>query len=194
MSLLGRDDIVAGLSELVAELRREGSPAGLRIVGGAALALRYFERGTTRDVDMLHAQPGSDEAVLAAAGRVAVRRGWDHDWVNFAVTNADAVPTFGRAVRWDTIHEAEGIVIEVAGADAMLAMKLRANRPGRDTDDIRQLLALCGVGDVAAAAELYEAFYPGDALPDRAVRMVEAIIVEAPLAAPAPVPRPRIAE
>lgn len=183
---LDRNDIAAGLRELIAELRSAGEVVGLRIVGGAALALRHFDRDATRDVDVLHASPGNDEAVLAAASRVAPRHGWDDDWLNFAVTRADALPTLGRQVEWETIHDADGIVIQVASAEALLAMKLRANRPGRDTDDIRRLLALCGVESLDAAEELYEDYYPGDALSDRAVGMVEAIFAAGPLAEPEP--------
>jgi len=78
---LERDDIIAGLRDLVDELSAAGEVAGIRIVGGAALALRYFDRGVTRDVDTLHVNPGSDSAVAAAAARVAARRDWDESWL-----------------------------------------------------------------------------------------------------------------
>jgi hypothetical protein len=70
---LDRDDTIAGLRELIAELRAAGEVAGIRLVGGAALSLRYFDRGTTQDLDTLHVRPGTDEAVAAAAARVADR-------------------------------------------------------------------------------------------------------------------------
>jgi len=106
---------------------------------------------------------------------VAQSRGWDPGWLD--VEKADALPTFGRrSVEWETIYNHDGIVIQVAAKEAMLAMKLRANRPGRDTNDIRQLLRLCDVTTLHEAEELYEDFYPGDALTDRAVRMVAAIL------------------
>jgi hypothetical protein len=56
---LDRDDLVQGLREVVAELHRLGQPAGIRIVGGAALALRYFDRRTTSDIDAVVHPPGS---------------------------------------------------------------------------------------------------------------------------------------
>lgn len=186
-TVLDRDDIIGGLRDLVAELRAAGEVAGIRLVGGAALALRYFDRGVTQDLDSLHVNPGSDEAIETAAAIVAERRGWDAAWINFEVTRADAIPSLGRQVVWDTIYSKDGIVIEVAEADALLAMKLRANRPGRDTGDIRQLLGLCRVGTLAAAEELYEDFYPGDLLPKRAIAIVSAILAEGrPDAPPAP--------
>lgn len=187
---LGRSDIIGALRELISELRSAGEVAGIRIVGGAALALLYFDRGTTQDLDSLHIQPGSDEAVAAAATRVAAQHGWDPLWLNFAVERADAIPTFGRrAVEWETVFDADGIVIQVAAKEALLAMKLRANRPGRDTNDIRQLLALCEINTLADAEDLYEDFYPGDSLTDRAVGMVERILaagLPSSVASPAP--------
>lgn len=187
---LDRSDIIGALRELISELRSAGEVAGIRIVGGAALALFYFDRGTTQDLDSLHIQPGSDEAVAAAATRVAVQHGWDPLWLNLAVERADAIPTFGRrAVEWETVFDADGIVIQVAAKEALLAMKLRANRPGRDTNDIRQLLALCEINTLAAAEDLYEDFYPGDSLTDRAVGMVERILaagLPSSVASPAP--------
>lgn len=183
---LDRDDIITGLRELIAELRAADQVAGIRLVGGAALALRYFDRGTTQDLDSLHVRPGSDEAVATAAARVAWRHDWDPNWLNFEVTNADALPTLGRAVEWETIYDQDGIVIQVASKEALLAMKLRANRPGRDTRDIRLLLGLCEITSLEEAEEFYEEFYPGDGLTSRAVGMVTAILADGPLRVPEP--------
>ena len=75
------------------------------------------------------------------------------------------------AVEWETIHDADSIVIQVASKETMLVMKLRANRPRRDTRDIRLLLALCNVHTLEDAGELYDDFYPGDILVPRAEKM-----------------------
>lgn len=173
---LDRGDIISGLRELVAELHAAGEVAGIRLVGGAALVIRYFDRRTTGDLDSLHIQPGSDDAVLAAASRVGDRRGWSAGWFNFGVEHADSVPTFGRPVEWETIYDRAGVIIQVASKEALLAMKLRANRPGRDVDDIRQLLTLCGITTMEEAEEHYEDFYPGDGLTDRAIGIVQRIL------------------
>jgi hypothetical protein len=186
---LDRNAIIIGLRDLVAELRNSGEVVGIRLVGGAALALCYFDRGTTQDLDVLHVRPGSDDAVAAAAERVALKHGWDAKWLNFEVTKADAVPTLDRVVEWQTIYDEDGIVIQVASKQGMLAMKLRANRPGRDTRDIRLLLALCQVHTLEDAEELYEEFYLGDALVPRAEKIVNAILNGEPTPAP-PSPGP----
>jgi hypothetical protein len=66
----------------------------------------------------------------------------------------------------------------------LLAMKLRANRPGRDTRDIRLLLRLCDIGTLDETEDLYEEFYAGDSLDPRAVAMVTAILAEGALEKP----------
>lgn len=187
MNLLSRVDLIDALRDLVAELHATGETVGLRIVGGAALALRHYDRSSTADLDALHVRPGSDAIVAAAADRIAVRRGWDSGWLNFAVTATGEEPLYGRSSTWETIHDDGLVVIQVAGAETLLAMKMRANRPGRDTNDIRQLLALCEIQTVEAADELFAQFYPGDSLSNRAWKTVAAILERGPLAKPEPV-------
>ena len=76
MALFDRDDLIGALRDLVSELHAAGEPIGLRLVGGGALALRYFERASTRDLDVFHVRPGTDKAVgLAARGGAAPRLG-----------------------------------------------------------------------------------------------------------------------
>jgi predicted nucleotidyltransferase len=49
---LNRDDIIRGLRELADDLINRGVSAEIFIIGGAALALRYFDRRLTSDVDL----------------------------------------------------------------------------------------------------------------------------------------------
>jgi hypothetical protein len=88
------------------------------------------------------------------------------------------------------LYDEGDVVIQVASAEAMLAMKLRANRPGRDDTDIAKLLSICGISSVVEAEELYESFYSAEVLPDRAVAMVTRILQVGLPATPARPPRP----
>ena len=99
----------------------------------------------------------------------------------------DALPTLGQEVEWHTIYSSPEVTIQVASAEALLAMKLRANRPGRDVNDIRALLALVGITDIQSSETLYESFYPGDVLPDRAIQILDNLLAEVdpqPITAP----------
>lgn len=73
---LDRDDLIRGINAVIAKLHAAGQPAGIRIVGGAALALRYFDRHTTADI-YAHLQP--EQPILKAAVEVADEYGWARD-------------------------------------------------------------------------------------------------------------------
>ena len=60
----------------------------------------------------------------------------------------------------------------------MLAMKLRASRPGRDEDDIANLLAICEVANSDDAGELYEEFYPGEILEPKAHQILNVVFAK----------------
>ena len=173
MTRFDRDGLELGLRQLVAKLRTTGERSGIRIVGGAALSLRYFDRESTVDID---AHPiGDADHVLAAGREVADENGWPDDWLNNQA--AIFIPEYGSIrVAWETLYDDGNVVIQVASAEAMLAMKLHANRPGRDDTDIAKLMVLCGVSSIAEAEELYETYYSAEVLPDRAVAMVARIL------------------
>jgi hypothetical protein len=193
-SLLDRADIIEGLREVISELHRAGETAGIRLVGGAALALRYFDRGVTQDLDALHTRPGNDEAVAVAARKIAQRRGWNVDWLNFEVAQIGAFPTAGRVVEWETLYASRNVWVQVPQPEVLLVMKLRANRPGRDTRDIRLLLGLCDISSLREAEILYEEFYPGDALPERAIDIVSTVLLEGVPSLPETLPPPDLSE
>jgi hypothetical protein len=180
-SALHRDELIAGLAALIERLRAAGQPAGIRIVGGAALSLRYFDRRATSDIDA-RIEPADE--VLAIAAEIANQNGWSHDWLNTSATMF--IPTVGADPGWEVIYAKDGIVIEVASPGALLAMKLNASRPTRDRRDIELLLAICGINDVEAAEDLLEGYFPGDGLPDKAIRLLEVIFEHGVPAAPTP--------
>ncbi|NQX12588.1 hypothetical protein HQQ80_13185 [Microbacteriaceae bacterium VKM Ac-2855] len=183
--LLDRDDLLRALTKLVALLKEREVSAGIRIVGGAALALKYFERRTTVDIDA-GLEPAAE--ISAAATRVAQEEGWGDDWLNDSAVQF--IPAWGEGPGWQTLYSEAGIVIEVASSRALLAMKMQAGRPGRDVEDIRQLLALCAVASMEEADDLYDAMYPGEVVPDRTERILRAIFADGvppkPVAPPEP--------
>lgn len=186
---LTREDLIEALQELIHELRARKLTGDIRIVGGAALALSYFSRDVTQDIDALNMRGSTNEEVVEAARAVATRLDLNDNWLNFEVSRIDALPTLGREVQWIQIFSSAGITIHVASAEVLLAMKMRASRPGRDVADIRALLELVGISDIATAELLYEDYYPGDALSDRAIQILQNLLTEevaSPITAPPP--------
>jgi hypothetical protein len=180
---LDRQDLIDGLRDVVRAAHKNGmTGVSIRIVGGAALRLAHFDRDTTADID---AQIEPIEELLPIIETIARDRGWPNDWLNNKAVMF--IPSWGQQVEWESVLDDSDISIAIAPLDALLAMKLNAARPGRDTEDIAKLLALNDIASVAVAEALLESFYPGDAMPDRTIELLQRIFsIGLPAKPPAP--------
>lgn len=164
MALFERDDILELLNELVDRLEQNGQSATIRIVGSAAISLEYGDRPATRDVDAGYSSPA---VVTRAVADIAAERGISSDWLNDDVKMW--MPDMGiREWEWKVIIERSDVVIRVAPADVLLAMKLRAGRGLRDAGDIKLLLEVCGVTSIAEAHETFDRYFPNEEIAERA--------------------------
>ena len=183
---LDRDDLIDGLREVVRQTHLRGiRGVSIRIVGGAALRLAYFERATTADIDAQIEPIGQITPIIE---QIALDRGWPSDWLNNEAVGF--IPAWGQTVDWEPIFDDEHVSISIAPIDALLAMKLNAARPGRDTDDIAQLLALNDMKTADEAEDLFERYYPGDALPNRTLELLDRLFALGLPAKPAAAQRP----
>jgi len=165
----GREEIIGLLSELAAELDRQGVHADVFLVGGAALAVAYDARRTTRDLDATFAPT---EVVRAAAAVVAERHGLSLDWFN------DAVKGFlcGEDPDARRFFSAPGISVDVASPRYLLAMKLFSSRVESDTDDIKFLYRLVGFSTVEEGLNLVEQAYPSRSIQPKVQYLLEEIV------------------
>ena len=130
------------------------------------MVLAYESRFTTDHVD------GSGyptDAVVAAAGDIAERRGLHPDWLHDSVEVY--LPTF-KEPDWRPVFKVGTVEVVVADERTLLAMKMRTSRGRRDEVDIKFLLDKCGISSVDEALTLYEEYFAEDELPDRAVPML----------------------
>lgn len=176
-----RDAIIKALSSVAEDLESKGIGAEIRLVGGAALAIKYFERALTTDVD---AALNPETAILKSAQQFAFGEEIQQTWLN-----SDAkifIPGDGDSPEWLEVYRRGSVRIFVPSARALLAMKLNAARPGKDERDVALLLALTKVHDVDGASELFESFYPGDVVSTTGLAMLERIFTQG--LPPEPVP------
>lgn len=163
MASLTRDDMIDGLREVVRRLHAQGAHATIRIVGGAAMMLRYFEdRRVTPDIDAAIRTDGDLEEIIRD---MAATRGWAPDWLNSAAVGF--IP-FVDPGNWEPLYDDETISIWVATPACLLAMKLNAARRGRDDEDVAVLLAYLGIETAEEAEQVFETFFPGELPPNRA--------------------------
>ncbi|MFN9193543.1 MAG: hypothetical protein ACK5V2_07550 [Pseudomonadota bacterium] len=96
--MLSKDDIVRGLRAIDKRAREAGVVIDVSIYGGAAMALVFDVRQSTKDVDAV--VNGPPEFLRLAAREVAADEGWPEDWLNdgvkgFTKTSREA-PAFRR--------------------------------------------------------------------------------------------------
>jgi hypothetical protein len=164
---MNRDEIVAALTALAAELQRRGASADMYVVGGAAISLAFDERRATRDIDAVF-EPKS--VVYEAASAVAEQRGLSPGWLNDAVKGFLA----GDDPEATPVLDLPGLRCLTASPRILLALKVLAHRVGEDEEDLRLLAAELGLEraeEVLAVAE--ETF--GDRLDPAARFFVEEI-------------------
>ncbi len=171
---LGPEELRSAVDALVDELIGRGIPARITIYGGAAMALVHYERAATGDVDASFFPSGD---VALAATQVATRLNLAADWLNSAATAF--LPPVSEQHDAPVIIARGGVTIMVGSARLLLAMKLRASRPGRDGDDIAVLVRACGVRSMAEAQEVVDEIYLGEIeIPQRGHALVKRALGE----------------
>lgn len=106
-----RDDIVAALDELVDHLTAAKASSHIRIVGGAAIAIRFGRHVTTTDIDALYR---ADPVVEEAARMIARKHGWPQTWLNDKVKMWAS--HFDGPNDWADFEVRDDVTISVAGA------------------------------------------------------------------------------
>jgi len=166
---LGRQEIRSLLEDLDRELERRGAVADLFLVGGAAIAVAYDIRRSTRDLDAVF-HPTT--VVRDAARIVAVARGLDDDWLNDAVKGF--VPgTDPAALRY---YSGSALNVDVASPQFLLAMKLFASRVEADAEDIAFLYREVGFTTVEEGLELVTSAYRGRPVPPKVQYLLEEVV------------------
>lgn len=160
-----RSEIVELLRLLAGRLARQGLEGEMYVVGGAAIALAFDERRSTRDVDAVF-EP--KHAIYDAAAEIANELGLPEGWLNDAVKGFVSGPDEGAT----PVLELPGLRVATASPRILLAMKVLAHRPGEDDADVRLLASQLGLTTAAAVLAVASEVY-GDRLDPAARFFVE---------------------
>lgn len=152
---MDRGEIVELLEALGRKLAGLGITADMYVVGGAAIALAYAERRSTRDIDAVF-EPKA--VVYEAAEELATERGLPVGWLNdavkgFLVGDPDALP----------VLDVPGLRCFAASGRILLALKVLAHRVGEDEEDVVLLASHLGLETAEAVLAVAEEAY-GDRL------------------------------
>ncbi len=153
---MDRAEIIRLLSELGRRLAADGVTGELYVVGGAAIALGFDERRSTRDIDAVF-EP--KVAIYAEAARMADEYVLASGWLNDAVKGFLAGPDAEASV----VLEVPGLRVSTASARMLLALKVLAHRVGEDEADVALLAGHLGLSDASSVLAVAEEVF-GDRL------------------------------
>lgn len=134
---MNRDDIIQALTRLGERLDARGLRADLYVVGGAAMALAYDVRRTTKDVDAVF-EPKAE--VYREAIALAPEMNLPSDWLNDGVKGFLLSQDAGAR----DAFEAPGIRVQAGSPEMLLVLKCLAHRM-EDEADTRVLADLAGL-------------------------------------------------
>jgi hypothetical protein len=179
MTLLSKEDILRGLRKIDDLAKQKGVIIDLAIYGGAALALVFDARRTTRDVDAV--VRGTPDFLRLAAAQVADEESWPQDWLNDGVKGFLSSNEKMQALDAFDASPAGGLRIYTPTPEYLFAMKCMAMRPegihgSHDISDIEKLALEIGVAGSAEALLLVESFYPSARIPPKVRFGVEEIM------------------
>lgn len=130
-----REEILNLLTLLGGRLHERGLQGEMYVVGGAAMALAFDARRSTRDIDAVF-EPKM--AIYEEAAEMARELSLPPGWLN------DAVKGFlgPEDVEAAPVLEVPGLRCLAASPKMLLAMKVLAHRVGEDEGDVRLLAEL----------------------------------------------------
>lgn len=164
--LLDKAAIETAFGRLGDRLARRGIVADLYVFGGAAMALAYDSRRSTRDVDAIFEPHG---VVIEEARAVAEDLGLPPWWLN---EQASAYVARGGDPNAPRVFDHPGLRVCAASPEHLLAMKVHAARR-RDADDIRVLVRHLRLTTVDRILALCAEVFPDEPVPDRARLILE---------------------
>lgn len=167
--VLDREAITDALRRLGDRLAYRGVVADLYVFGGAAMALAYDLRRSTRDVDAVFQPHG---VVLAEAAAVALELGLPSWWLN---EQASAYAAPGGDPTAPLVFENPGLRVHAASPEHLLAMKMHAARR-RDGEDIALLTRHLGLTTVDEVLAVCRAVFPDEPVPERAIVLVTELL------------------
>lgn len=169
--LLDRGAIQEAFRLLGERLARRGVVADIYVIGGAAMALAYDSRRSTRDIDAVFQPHG---IVLEEARAVAAELGLPSWWLN---EQASSYVAPGGDASAPHVFDHPGLRVSAASPEHLLAMKVLAARR-RDAEDISYLVKHLGLSSTAEVLAVSAAVFPDEPVPDRARMILEDLFGE----------------
>lgn len=137
------------------------------------MVIAFDSRAATRDVDALFTPDTAvREAALVVAGELDLPRSW--------LNNQASSYLSGRAGRGTPVFDRPNLRVMTTPTEHLLAMKVRAARAARDSDDLRLLLGALSMESMAQVEEAVGRYFPDEPLSSRSRDLLEDLLNERP--------------
>jgi hypothetical protein len=175
--LLAVADITRLLHRVADRVAARGVSGRIYVVGGAAMASKYFPEGVerlpTEDIDAVFSPVAEIEEEVRLVAR---EEGLADDWFNNKARGY--LPPLDQPAG-ELLFRVGEVEVVVAPPDLLLAMKLRICRLGRDDEDIAVLVRHLGLTGIEECDDLIERMYLGEErIPPNRRSVVEATFGE----------------
>jgi hypothetical protein len=141
-----------------AKLHEAGVEGTIKILGGAAIALLYYaDRRTTSDIDALYP---ADDRVAEIIHQVGREEGLSEGWINNQVQFVLPFEGNTSVKYWQEYFNDGSIIVQVATAEFLLALKLYADRGLRDRQDTEKLIQICELTTIQEIEDIFESYFP----------------------------------
>jgi len=149
---LTREEMLRYLNEINRKLKADGKHGEIVLAGGAALALVFNARNSTRDIDAIFAPTHYMNAIIAEIADE--NENLSYDWLN------DGVKRFVTdRMNYSDFLTLSNLTIYSIDAEGLLAMKLTAHRvDSKDMDDSIFLMKVLDISTVSQTLDIVEKY------------------------------------
>lgn len=162
-------EIRAAFHLLAAKLQRRNIIGHIHVIGGAAMLLAYNSRTITRDIDAIFAPDGP---VIDAVREIAREKHWPSTWLN----NQAAAYAARKPGEGLTVFDHPHLQVMATPVEHLLAMKVLAARPVRDSADALILLRHLNIRTADAVWEIVSRYFTDAMISDRSRLFVDDIV------------------
>lgn len=167
MDLFNKPELERLIHIFATKIDGAGISGTISLVGGAAISLSYLcDRQATSDIDALLP---NDQKILEIIAEMAIEENLVSNWINDA---AKAYVPFETERQWVDLYRVGGVLVRIASAELLLAMKLRADRGLRDRTDIEELIKICGITTMSEIEALYGGFHHQEVIKEKTRQVV----------------------
>ena len=173
MKKLRKQDIEFLLNEINTELKKKNIRGEIALYGGAVMLLVFDARDVTKDIDAIFVPKKEfTETITHITKKYKLQDDWLNDGIKGFVDNNKGL------IKYQTMSN---LVIYVAKAEYILAMKCHASRvepDSKDKEDIKFLIKYLKLKNVDEVLNLVEKYIPKSRIETKTQYFVEEIIDE----------------